>query len=172
MAQALGNLSDTGFEKLLGLKVVFKTKIRTSYPSRKEIKNGIIIGFSDSNMRVRVRTDAGWIYSRDLRGLRVIPEPRKNLSDIELEKLLGLKVVFECICNSRAGSRLKKTITKTGTITGFSKAPGFVVIEDERGGLHSRDLPHVWEDVVQAGIIECRHSRRKVAVFSPAVRAI
>lgn len=86
-----------------------------------------------------------------------------NLSGIELEKLLGLKVIFDCRCNSRAGSRLKKTVTKTGTITGFSKAPGYVVITDDRGGQYSRDLSHVWEDVVQAGIIEHRHSRRKVA---------
>jgi len=85
-----------------------------------------------------------------------------NLSGIELEKLLGLKVIFECSCHNWTGTRLKKTKTKTGTITGLSKVPGFVIIKDERDGLYSRDLSHVWEDVVQAGIIECQDRRGQV----------
>lgn len=71
-----------------------------------------------------------------------------NLSKVERDKLIGLKVVFECFYNNRHGSRTKKRIQKQGTVIELQKSPGFVLIEDETGGLFSRALSQIWGDVV------------------------
>ena len=72
-----------------------------------------------------------------------------DLSKINPDKLLGLKVVFERDCNNIHGTRIKKKKTVQGNIKEWAKTPGFVIIQDESGGLHSRDLSNVWGDVLE-----------------------
>ncbi len=70
-----------------------------------------------------------------------------NLSGIEPDKVVGMKVIFERFYNNRAGSRKKKKIQKQGTVIELQKIPGYVLIEDERGNQYSRDLSQVWSDI-------------------------
>lgn len=70
-----------------------------------------------------------------------------NLSKIEPDKLIGSKVIFERFYNKRAGSRRKKKIQMQGTVIELQKIPGFVLIQDEKGSLFSRELSQVWGDI-------------------------
>lgn len=71
-----------------------------------------------------------------------------NLSKTEPDKVVGMKVVFECSANNRHGSRTKRKIQKQGTIIELQKTPGYVLIQDEKGNQFSRDLSRIWGDIV------------------------
>jgi hypothetical protein len=65
----------------------------------------------------------------------------QTLSGIELEKLIGRRVIIDRIRRRyRGGKRIRE-----GTVVELAKTPGFVLIEDDKGGLYTRAPSQLYE---------------------------
>ncbi|HWQ96301.1 MAG TPA: hypothetical protein VN368_02900 [Candidatus Methylomirabilis sp.] len=69
-----------------------------------------------------------------------------NLSGIDRSKLLGRKVFFEY---SITYNRVTHMQIRPGKIIDLHRAPGYVIIQDEKGNWYSRSLTNVWGDICE-----------------------